>query len=164
MKKQPNSQMCFACGIENPIGLKLGFYETDAGQVLCRYTPCEDHQGYPDVLHGGIVLTVLDEVTSRACIAAVGWVLTAKMEVRYRQPVPLGQPLLAVGEIVDQRKRRLVAHGELRLPDGTVGAEATGTFIRMSAEQSAGMADMMAYWRVVPDEDGMPAFDDWAGE
>lgn len=159
MKKQPNSQMCFGCGMDNPIGLKLFFYETDDGRVVARFTPREEHQGYPGVLHGGITSSVLDEVIGRVCIAEDRWMVTAKMEVRYRKPIPLSEPLLVVGETVESRGRRLVARGELRLPDGSVGAEATGVFIELPEEQTAGMEEALRFWRVVPDEDGPPAFD-----
>jgi uncharacterized protein (TIGR00369 family) len=159
MKKQPNSQMCFVCGIENPIGLKLFFYETEDDRVVARFTPREEHQGYPGVLHGGITSAVLDEVIGRVCIAEGRWMVTAKMELRYRRPIPLGEPLTIVGEVVEDRGRRLVARGELRLPDGRVGAEATGTFIELPEEKTAGMEEALRFWRVVPDEDGPPEFE-----
>ena len=52
--KQPNSRYCFLCGRENPIGLKVSFYEDDRRRVIARFTPREEHQGFPGVLHGGI--------------------------------------------------------------------------------------------------------------
>jgi hypothetical protein len=81
MEKQPNSRMCFVCGIENPIGLKLKFYTDDEGRciawfpVLVRYTcacgpsagrtgqPKPEHQGYPGQLHGGVISSLLDVPT-----------------------------------------------------------------------------------------------------
>lgn len=160
MKKQPNSQMCFGCGMENPIGLKLFFYETDDGRVVARFTPRDEYQGYPGVLHGGIISAVLDEVLGRVCIAEGRWVVTAKMEVKYRRPIPVGEPLTVVGKTVDSRGRRLVVHGELRLSDGRVGAEATAVFLELPEEQTAGMEDALRFWQVVPDEDGPPSPED----
>jgi len=157
MKKQPNSQMCFACGMENPVGLKLFFYEMDDGRVVAQFTPRDEYQGYPGVLHGGIVSTVLDEVLGRVCIAQERWMVTAKMEVRYRRPIPVGEPLTAVAEVVESRGRRMVARGELHLPDGSVGAEATAVFIDLPQAEVAGMEDALRFWAVVPDEDGPPA-------
>jgi hypothetical protein len=63
MEKQPNSRMCFVCGIENPIGLKLKFYTDDEGRCIARFRPKPQHQGYPGQLHGGIISTLLDEPT-----------------------------------------------------------------------------------------------------
>jgi uncharacterized protein (TIGR00369 family) len=124
--KQPNSAMCFVCGLENPAGLKLVFYETGPGEVIASYVPPDHFQGYPGVLHGGIVASLLDEVGGR--VVMIGdhnrFMLTAKMEVKYRRPTPLGQPLTVHGQLVKQRGRLALAHAELRLADGTVTAEA----------------------------------------
>ena len=46
-KKQSNSRMCFVCGIENFIGLKLSFYTDDKGRCITRFGPRLEHQGYP---------------------------------------------------------------------------------------------------------------------
>jgi hypothetical protein len=63
MEKQPNSRMCFVCGIENPIGLKLKFYTDDEGRCIARFRPKPEHQGFPGQLHGGIISTLLDVPT-----------------------------------------------------------------------------------------------------
>jgi acyl-coenzyme A thioesterase PaaI-like protein len=55
MEKQPNSRMCFVCGIDNPIGLHLRFYTDDEGRCVARFRPRPEHQGYPSHLHGGWV-------------------------------------------------------------------------------------------------------------
>jgi hypothetical protein len=70
MEKQPNSRMCFVCGIENPIGLHLAFYTDDEGRCIARFRPKPEHQGYPGQLHGGIMSTLLRQAMGR-----VGWLL-----------------------------------------------------------------------------------------
>jgi acyl-coenzyme A thioesterase PaaI-like protein len=82
MKKQPNSQMCFVCGLENPIGLKMAFYEDDEGRVVAKFTPGDEHQGFPGVMHGGIVTALLDEVLGRVAIAAGRWMVTGRLNMR----------------------------------------------------------------------------------
>ena len=71
MEKQPNSRMCFVCGIENPIGLKLSFYTDDEGRCITRFQPRPEHQGYPGQLHGGIISTLLDVPTQISVHARV---------------------------------------------------------------------------------------------
>jgi hypothetical protein len=61
VEKQPNSRMCFVCGIDNPIGLHLSFYTDDEGRCVARFRPRPEHQGYPGHLHGGLISTLLDE-------------------------------------------------------------------------------------------------------
>jgi uncharacterized protein (TIGR00369 family) len=151
MKKQPNSQMCFVCGLENPIGLKMAFYEDDEGRVVAEFSPGDEHQGYPGVVHGGIVTALLDEVLGRVAIAAGRWMVTGRLNMRFRRPVPLGQTLTVIGEVVTWKKRTLEARGEIRLADGQVGAEATGTFLEIPLEKVEGMEEALAFWQVVPD-------------
>jgi uncharacterized protein (TIGR00369 family) len=151
MKKQPNSQMCFVCGLENPIGLKMAFYQDAEGRVVAEFTPGDEHQGYPGVLHGGIVTAMLDETLGRVAVAAERWMVTGRINIRFRQPIPVGETLTVVGEAVTWKKRVLEARGEIRLADGHVGAEATGTFLEISPEQANGMEEALAFWRVVPD-------------
>jgi hypothetical protein len=64
MEKQPDSRMCFVCGIDNPIGLKLKFNTDDEGRRIPRFQPKAEHHGYPDHLHGGIRSTLLSEATN----------------------------------------------------------------------------------------------------
>ena len=99
--KQPNSRMCFICGMENPVGLHLHLYETGPGMIETSYTAPAHFQGYPGVLHGGIVSAILDEVSGRAHMGAdpkaPRFMFTAKLEIKYRRNVPIGQPLKILG-------------------------------------------------------------------
>ena len=61
--KQPNSRMCFICGLENPVGLHLHIYETETEIVESSYVAPPHFQGYPGVVHGGIVAAILDEIS-----------------------------------------------------------------------------------------------------
>ena len=59
LKRQPNSKMCFVCGLDNKFGLKSRFYELEDNQLMAIFTAAEEHQGYPGRLHGGIAATIL---------------------------------------------------------------------------------------------------------
>ncbi len=100
--KQPNSRMCFICGLENPVGLHLHIYETAPGEVETRYTAPEHFQGYPGVLHGGIVGAILDELSGRSLMGSdpmsPRFMFTAKLEIKYRKNVPVGVPLRIRGK------------------------------------------------------------------
>src|SRR5512142_2130260 len=131
--KQPNSRMCFICGVQNPVGLHLHIYETEPGVVETRYTAPEHFQGYPGVLHGGIVGAILDELSGRALMGsdpmAPRFMFTAKLEIRYRKNVPVGVPLKIIGRagksrgksaeawagIYDQRTDELLAEANTLL-------------------------------------------------
>ncbi len=149
MEKQPTSKMCFVCGRENPIGLHVHFYSDDEGRVFTEFTPGEEHQSYPGVMHGGLITALLDETIGRTAIASDLWCMTAKLEVRYRKPVPIGEPLKVIGEITDKSGRILQGHGEIRSArDNQLLAEATGTFIKIPDSQIEPFKEALAWWRV----------------
>ena len=153
MRKQPNSSMCFVCGLDNPLGLHLAFYEDGDGTVICELTPPAEYQGYPDRVHGGIVTALLDEVLGRAAIARDVWASTAKLEVRYRQPVPLQQPTTVRGRLTRLRGRVVEACGEVLLADGSLAAEARAVLVRISEDERALVEEILPLWQVVPDQE-----------
>ncbi len=134
MLKQPGSKMCFVCGRENPIGLHVEFY-VDGDKVTVEFLPQENHQGYPGMMHGGLVSTLLDETIGRSAFLHNMWVVTAKMELRYRQPVPIGKKLTVVGWTTRVRGRLLEAKGEVRLEDGTVAVEADALYVQIPEDR-----------------------------
>jgi acyl-coenzyme A thioesterase PaaI-like protein len=71
MEKQPNSRMCFVCGIENPIGLHLAFYTDDGDRCIARFRPRPEHQGFPGQLHGGLISTLPDVPTQISVLPGV---------------------------------------------------------------------------------------------
>lgn len=127
---------CFGCGSENPIGLRLRF-SSENGEVMARFVPAIEHQGFDGVVHGGIICTVLDEAMAWATAAAGLWAMTGEMKTRFRRPLHAGEETTVRGSIVSQRGRVISTSAELRLEDGTVVATATGTFIRVNADQEA---------------------------
>jgi uncharacterized protein (TIGR00369 family) len=153
MNKQPNSSMCFACGLENRAGLRLTFYDDGAGRVISEFTIGPDHQGYPGVVHGGVVAAILDEVGGRTVMIDDHnrFFMTARLEIKYRQPVPTETPLKAVGWLVKQRERAVTAHAEIRALDDAVLAEAELLLADMPAAAfNPSEADRLG-WRVYDD-------------
>ncbi len=132
-KAQPNSHHCFVCGLKNPFGLKLAFFDNGSDQVRCEYAIPDEYQGYPGVAHGGVVAAILDEAVSRTAMIEdhMHFMMTAKMELKYRQPVPLNTPLTITAKRIRDRGRLAQARGELRLPDGTLAVEATLTLVEL---------------------------------
>ena len=63
MHRQPNSGICFVCGRENAIGLKLKLHTDNAGRCIARFRPKPEHQRCPRQLHGAIIGTLLDVPT-----------------------------------------------------------------------------------------------------
>jgi uncharacterized protein (TIGR00369 family) len=151
--KQPNSRLCFICGLENPGGLRLSFYDNADDEVWADFAIGQNHQGFPGVAHGGVVAAILDEVGARVMMTKDGrrMGMTAKLEIRYRQPVPLETPLRAVGRRLKDRGRLVSAHAEIRDPAGQVLAEAELLCAEIDLDRLA-MDDLDRLgWRVYPD-------------
>jgi acyl-coenzyme A thioesterase PaaI-like protein len=102
--------------------------------VRSEFTPQPDHQGYDGIVHGGILAAVLDDAMAN-CLWLRGIpVVTAKMALRYRQPVRVGSRLLVYSRLVQEREKSAVAEGWLTTTTGTRVVEATGTFFKLPAE------------------------------
>jgi acyl-coenzyme A thioesterase PaaI-like protein len=129
---QPNSRHCFICGLENPHGLHLRFFTTAPGEVTVEYTVPEYYQGYPGVVHGGIVAAMLDEATGRVFMgdpAAPRFMYTARLDIRYRKNVPVGKPLKVVGRAGKTKGRTATASGTIYDADGAILAEAEALMV-----------------------------------
>lgn len=124
---------CFACGTLNAHGLHLDLH-LDAGRCWTELELDPRFQGWDEIAHGGIVSTILDEVMAWSLVATDNWGLTAKLNVAFRRPVPLGAPIRAEGWIV-QSRRRLVdtAARIVDVAAGTELATATGVYVAADA-------------------------------
>jgi acyl-coenzyme A thioesterase PaaI-like protein len=127
---------CFGCGRHNPIGMHLVF-ERDGADVVARYSPRREDQGFPGVMHGGLIALLLDEAMGWAMYADRVFAVTAKMETRYRHAAGLDAELVARARIVRSRGRRIEVAATLTDVAGEVLVEASGLFVRMDAEAEA---------------------------
>lgn len=126
---------CFVCGEDNQAGVQVRFESAPPDEVRAEFVAAPRHRGYPDRLHGGILASVLDETLGRAVALHGHWTYTAKLEVRYRGPVPVGAQVAVVARQVQDRGQFVQAAGEARLADGRIVAEATGLFHKLTPDQ-----------------------------
>jgi len=154
--RQPNSQNCFVCGIANPIGLHLKFFITAPGEVTAECTLPAQYQGYPGIVHGGIVAAMLDEAAGRSFMGEVEnprFTYTARLEVRYRKNVPIDQPLRLVGHAETSKTRLATAKSAIYGPDGSLLAEAEALLINVPPQSLEGIDLQALGWRIYSDEE-----------
>ena len=136
----PVNPRCPVCGdaAVNPAALGVRwFYDADAGRVVGTFTGSSHHSGYADVLHGGIVASLLDECLAWACAVGRGtYFVTGELTLKYKRPAPLGVPVTVTGAATEARGPYVRAAGEARLADGTLVATAVGTFAAMPRDQA----------------------------
>ena len=123
--------MCFVCGPKNPIGLKLDFDLLDDRTLRTAFIPQKSHQGYANVVHGGILAAILDEVMVNLPYKLGQKVVTTRMEVTFRQPARVGHRLVFTARLVKETKRTWEAQAQARTADGTVVAEAKSTLMKL---------------------------------
>lgn len=94
---------CFACGPENPDGLRLK-WEVDGLTTSTQFTSDRKYQGWKGIVHGGIIATLLDEAMTRLAGVVYGTAVTAEMTVRFVAPAKVGELLFVRGEIIGKRR------------------------------------------------------------
>ena len=122
---------CFGCGPNNPHGLHLDFRE-EGERFVTKKTLTREYQSYGGTVHGGIVSTMLDEAMGGYLYEISGKrSVTARMDVRYRHPTPVGEELTISGWIDSKKGKFVKMKAEIALPDGTITAEGTATIAVM---------------------------------
>ncbi len=128
---------CFACGTLNTHGLGLAIH-VEPRRAWVDVELDRRFQGWDDIAHGGIICTILDEVMAWSLAGEDNWGVTARMQVEFRKPVPVGQPIRAEAWIT--RARRRIIDTEARLTDaaaGTVLATSTGVYVAADESRKA---------------------------
>ncbi len=140
LKKEPveltreGVNKCFGCGQDNPIGLKLRFHY-DKDRAEAEFTPEELHQGWPGIVHGGIIFTLLDEAMGYALYPQQVNCVTAKAEARFRRPAMIGETLVVSSEVTRKTKRLVEVKASIALKDGTIVAEGTALMYVIGREK-----------------------------
>jgi acyl-coenzyme A thioesterase PaaI-like protein len=146
IKKQNNSAMCFICGLSNSAGVHMKYYECekpDGERVLLGVIkPREEHQSYPNRMHGGVASAILDESIGRAFwLERDDWGVTMELSVKFRKPTPLDRTLYIEGKLLKVTSRAFEAEGKLFYIDEdgkeVVCATGVGTYLILPIEKIA---------------------------
>jgi uncharacterized protein (TIGR00369 family) len=137
-RKLPNMEnhYCFGCGPANENGLKMQFYG-DGESVLSWVTVPGHLCGWNNLVHGGVISTLLDEIMGRAVIYQLRNLgLTRTMSLDFVRPVFIGTEIKVQGRILElKNEREAVVEGIIMNENGEVCAKSTGTFILFSSER-----------------------------
>jgi len=118
--------MCFGCGPDNPIGLKLKF-EWDGEITRAEFVPDKHYQGWSGFVHGGIISCMLDEALCYAAFFSNAISITAKMDIRLHRMASVGEPLVITSSVIRKNRRLIETSAVVSLKDGTRIAEGTST-------------------------------------
>ncbi|HXK33938.1 MAG TPA: PaaI family thioesterase [Dehalococcoidia bacterium] len=140
-ERQPPPRLCYACGSANEHGLHMQF-RLEGDRTVCDYRPLAFQQGYPGRMHGGVVSAMIDEAMGWAVYHAREWGATARLNVRFRRPVPLDEPLRVEAWIVRNKHRLIELRAEVRNAGGDVLAEADGAFMKLDERFARELSDV----------------------
>jgi len=124
---------CFVCGAKNPNGLKLSFEIDKEEQTLkTTFVASPTFQGWDGIVHGGIISTLLDEAMAKLVYELGFQAVTASLEIRFKKPAPILEPLRIDGTISEVSKRLIRAKAHVAREDGTILATGISTFLRQN--------------------------------
>ena len=109
---------CYVCGTDNPSGLHVPFAESADGGSRADYVARQEHAGWPGIIHGGLLFTLMDEAVAWACTYKGLFCVTAKAEARFRSPARVGMPLVISGRVEFASPRAVRARAEVREGEG----------------------------------------------
>jgi uncharacterized protein (TIGR00369 family) len=124
---------CFVCGENNPNGLRLSFEIDKQKQTLkTTFKASPTFQGWDNIVHGGIISTLLDEAMAKLVYELGYQAVTASLEVKFKKPAPILEPLTVYGEITEVSRRLVRARAHVAKVDGTILATGNSTFLRQT--------------------------------
>ncbi len=145
---------CFGCCPDNPLGVKMEFYE-DGDSVVCFWKPQAHYQGWIDTLHGGIQATLIDECASWVVFRRLQTTgVTTKLEVRYRKSIMTTEEQITIRATLSEMRRNLaLIHVEIANSKGELCTEGEATYFTFPPEK----AREMGFTSCDADGDGVTA-------
>ncbi|MFP4364744.1 MAG: PaaI family thioesterase [Spirochaetia bacterium] len=129
-----NDDTCFCCGRENEKGLAMVITYPKEGMADSVLTIPEYFSGWKQMVHGGFLSMVLDEIMAHACLSAGAPGVTAELTVRFRQPGKVGTEIQVSGEVESRKGRMITTIGTIRDAEGKVLASAKAKFMAQNKE------------------------------
>lgn len=154
-------RMCFGCGTEHAAGLRLERVAAGDMRVTANFHIQSSHQGAPGLAHGGLISTALDETFGALNYLLGAPAVTAKLEVDFHQPVPVGSTLQIDAWITGVVRRKVFVeargtilegseHGAGDTPhDAKPAVTARGLFIQVPVEHFLNHGDAGEVQRIV---------------
>lgn len=126
-----DDQMCFVCGKRNPAGLQLEFELVGEDELRTSFLPTKQFQGFRDIVHGGIIASILDEVMVNGLWLRGVRAVTGKLDVRLKHPAKVGERLYFVGKILRSGGKTVEMESRAATAEGVIVAEARGLLVKV---------------------------------
>ncbi len=127
MIKEPEYNNCFMCGKDNPFGLQLKFSYSEE-ETWADWVPERKYEGYDEVLHGGIIAALLDEVMAKDILIRGITAVTTDLNVKYRKAIKIGESIRIKGRITQDKGRVVLCTAEIVSSEGVLKVTGTATY------------------------------------
>ncbi len=152
----PTYDGCYVCGQTHPRGFRIRFFTGADGQVHAHFRPDHTQTSYENIVHGGVISTLMDEILGWPISLQTGRMsFTGELTVRFVKPISAGRFYLATARSGTDRGRYWEGEGDIRDEHGEICAKALGKYFLLSAEQTAAVAERLTY-----QPDDLPVFCD----
>lgn len=128
-----DDQHCFVCGKKNVAGLQLDFELVGDVEVRTSFLPTKQFQGFRDIVHGGVIAAILDEVMVNSVWLRGIRAVTGKFEVRLKRPANIGERLHFAGRILRDGGKTLETEARAATSEGVIVAEASGLLVKVDS-------------------------------
>jgi uncharacterized protein (TIGR00369 family) len=127
--KIADNQYCFVCGLRNPVGLKVTMgVDRESKSAACTIVIPSEYQGWKDMVYGGIISALLDEVCAYAGMTVGESVVTGELKIRFLKPVPVEQEVIVTARVVNHTRRTVQVDAQFTMK-GQVLASAEGKMV-----------------------------------
>jgi uncharacterized protein (TIGR00369 family) len=133
----PEIDRCYGCSGANPSGIAFDGYEVD-GEVVGEWSAKEHHAGWPGIVHGGVLATVLDEATGWAATMAFRRrdgvdarpVVTAGYTVQFIAPIRVDERVVVRARVSELGDRKALVEASITSSSGEEAARCSATYVR----------------------------------
>ncbi|MDA8098287.1 MAG: PaaI family thioesterase [Nitrospiraceae bacterium] len=132
MHELKDNEDCYVCGPKNSSGLRAAFTIDESAKTLRgSFTARPEHQGYQDIIHGGVIAALLDEAMVKLAWKLGMPAVSAEITVKFKAPARPGDQLSIFAKITGESKRLIEAEAQIMRGMVVIG-EAKGKLMRVS--------------------------------
>ncbi|NVM03752.1 MAG: PaaI family thioesterase [Candidatus Helarchaeota archaeon] len=127
---------CFVCGQNNPIGLKLKFFKEDNSCIVTEFTPKKEHCGWEQLVHGGIICSVMDEAMSWTVLHIANLAgVTKELNVKFKRPIFINEGITIRSQVKNENKKEVRLFSEVINKEGVICAVGEGVYAILNKDR-----------------------------
>lgn len=123
---------CFVCSKNNPKGIHLDIRYDSANEAVASFALDREYEGYPGIIHGGVIAAILDDVMSNIEFRKGYIAYTVELNIRYMKKCFVKEPLIARGVVKYFSHKIIKTEGEIVDSSGDIKVKASAKYFAVS--------------------------------